>query len=98
MTSAAHNLQSESAIKTRGRTLYITTGLLLIALFALLNLANTLLVANFDFPDILRQSPENALNLYWENFSAVRFAYYLFSLTAVLTVPIALLLRYVLQP
>ena len=96
MTSAARNLH-ETVTETGGRTLFITTGLLLIALFALLNVANSILAASFDFPDILRQPPENALNLYRENFATVRFAYYLFSLTAVLTIPIALLLRYVLQ-
>ena len=95
MTSTARSVQTVT--ESGGRTLFVTTGLLLIALFALLNIANTLLATNFDFPDILRQPPENALGLYRENFATVRFAYYLFSLTAVLTIPIALLLRDVLK-
>ena len=97
MTSAAHNLQSDVTTERRGRALFVTTGLLLILLFVLLNVANTTLAARFNFPDILREPPENALGLYRENFATVRFAYYLFSLTAVLTIPVSLLLRDVLK-
>ena len=96
-TNSGLEPRTHAPTRTESRALYVTTGLLLITLFTLLNLANAILVANFDFPDILRQPPENALNLYRENFGAVRFGYYIFSLTAVLTIPLAFLLRFTLR-
>jgi hypothetical protein len=80
------------------RPLYLSAGVLFIVMFAMLNVANSLLAANFNFPDILRQPPENALTLYQQNQGIIRFAYYLFSITGILMIPISLLLHRILSP
>jgi Domain of unknown function (DUF4386) len=79
------------------RPLYLSAGILFIAMFIMLNVANAILAANFDFPDILRQPPENALTLYQKNQALIRPAYYLFALTGVLMIPISLLLHRILS-
>jgi hypothetical protein len=79
------------------RPLYLSAGILFIAMFIMLNIANSILASHFDFPDILRQPPENALRLYQQNQSLIRPAYYLFALTGVLMIPISLLLHRILS-
>jgi hypothetical protein len=79
------------------RALYLSAGILFIAMFIMLNVANSILASNFDFPDILRQPPENALTLYQKNQGVIRPAYYLFTLTGILMIPISLLLHRILS-
>jgi Domain of unknown function (DUF4386) len=79
------------------RPLYLSAGILFIAMFIMLNVANSILAANFDFPDILRQPPENALTLYQQNQGLIRPAYYLFAFTGVLMIPISLLMHRILS-
>jgi hypothetical protein len=79
------------------RSLYLSAGILFIAMFIMLNVANSILASNFDFPDILRQPPQNALTLYQQNQLLIRPAYYLFALTGVLMIPISLLLHRILS-
>ena len=96
MTSNLSHIQSK---KTRAsyRPLYLTSSILIISLFIMLNVANSILATNFDFPDILRQPPENALLLYKQNQALIRPAYYLFALTGILTIPLSLLLHRILS-
>jgi hypothetical protein len=82
---------------TPRRSLYLSAGILFIAMFILLNVANSILASSFNFPDILRQPPENALTLYQQNQGLIRPAYYLFALTGVLMIPISLLLHGILS-
>jgi hypothetical protein len=94
-----HNISSfqTGTAQSSQRPLYLAAGILFVALFVTLNIANSILAANFDFPDILRQPPENALTLYQQNQAVIRPAYYLFSLTGVLMIPISLLLHRILS-
>jgi Domain of unknown function (DUF4386) len=82
---------------TSQRPLYLSAGILFIAMFIMLNVANSILATNFDFPDILRQPPKNALTLYQKNQALIRPAYYIFALTGVLMIPISLLLHRILS-
>jgi hypothetical protein len=82
---------------TSQRPLYLSAGILFIAMFIMLNVANSILSSNFDFPNILRQPPENALTLYQQNQGLIRPAYYLFAITGVLMIPISLLLHRILS-
>jgi hypothetical protein len=90
-------LFQEKSTNASPRALYLSAGILFIAMFIMLNVANSILAANFDFPDILRQPPENALTLYQQNQGLIRPAYYLFALTGVLMIPISLLLQRILS-
>jgi Domain of unknown function (DUF4386) len=87
----------ERTTHTSKRPLYLSAGILFIAMFIMLNVANSILSSNFDFPDILRQPPKNALKLYQQNQPLIRPAYYLFTLTGVLMIPISLLLHRILS-
>jgi Domain of unknown function (DUF4386) len=84
-------------VQSSQRPLYLSAGILFIAMFIMLNVANSILAANFDFPDILRQPPKNALTLYQQNQALIRPAYYIFALTGVLMIPISLLLHRILS-
>jgi Domain of unknown function (DUF4386) len=87
----------ERTTHTSQRPLYLSAGILFIAMFIMINVSNSILASNFDFPDILRQPPENALTLYQQNQSLIRPAYYLFAFTGVLMIPISLLLHRILS-
>ncbi len=90
-------LYQERTTATPQRSLYLSAGILFITMFVMLNVANSILASSFNFPDILRQPPENALKLYQQNQSLIRPAYYLFALTGVLMIPISLLLHRILN-
>lgn len=96
MTRSISAFQAKT-IQGSQRPLYLSAGILFIAMFVMLNVANAILSANFDFPDILRQPPENALELYRQNQGLIRPAYYIFALTGVLMIPISLLLHRILS-
>jgi hypothetical protein len=96
MTRSISSLQTQTTQSSQ-RPLYLSAGILFIALFVMLNVANSILAANFDFPNILRQPPENALTLYQQNQGLIRPAYYLFSITGILMIPISLLLHRILS-
>jgi hypothetical protein len=96
MTRSISSFQKETT-QASPRPLYLSAGVLFIAMFVMLNVANSILAANFDFPDILRQPPENALTLYQQNQGLIRPAYYIFALTGVLMIPISLLLHRILS-
>ncbi len=56
--------------------------------------AYLILVANFDFPEVLRRPPGDMLSLYMQNLSINIFAYYLFTLTGFSFIGVVLLMHH----
>lgn len=69
------------------------TGLLLIVEAVILAVSALVLGAIFDFPDILREPAGVVLNRFNENPGSIRATYYVFLLSSLLLVPIALSLH-----
>ncbi len=60
----------------------------------MMQIAYLVLVANFDFPEVLRRPPGEMLSLYMENLSINVFAYYLFTLTGFSFIGVVILLHH----
>lgn len=71
------------------KTDYKTTALIFLAFFLLIIVGNLMLASSFDFPDILRRSPEERFTLFQTNQGTIVLAYYLMSVTSILQVYMA---------
>ncbi len=60
----------------------------------MMQIAYLILVANFDFPEVLRRPPGDMLSLYMQNLSSNVFAYYLFTLTGFSFIGVVILLHH----
>lgn len=74
------------------------TALLLFVEVALINVCFVLLQSVFEFPGILNKPAAHVLPLFYKNSSIIIPAYYAFTLSAVLLIPLALLLHRILTP
>ena len=69
------------------------TALLLIVVPILFNIGFFLLQSSFEYPDILRQPPDEILRRFQEGGSSLIATWYLFAMTPALFIPAAVLLR-----
>lgn len=79
-------------------TLYIITGLVLIALPVAFNVLFFLLAKTFDYPDILRKPTDHILKQFAEGGSRLIMIWYGFAITALLAMPMALSIAIVFGP
>ena len=73
------------------KEIQITAGLIMLHVIMMLT-AGLILIFKFDFPDILRESMETTLELFYRNRQYTVPAYYLFTLTGISFMIIVLLL------
>ena len=66
------------------KTDYKITALALLGFFLLIIVGNLMLASAFDFPDILRRSPEERFALFQANQGSIVLAYYMMSVTSIL--------------
>lgn len=71
------------------KTDYKTTALVFLGFFLLILVGNLMLANAFNFPDILRRSPEERFALFQANQGSIMLAYYVMSLTSILQVYMA---------
>ena len=101
--SVVQNVVSETgegsgARPTRRRRPFLRFGLLLITYAALNLVAFPVLAAAFGWPGILREPASAVLPAYAAQQSAINAGYYLFLVSSVLLIPIALGMRRILDP
>jgi len=68
---------------------YKTTALVFLGFFLLIIVGNLMLASAFDFPDILRKSPDERFTLFQANQGTIVLAYYMMSVTSILQVYMA---------
>jgi hypothetical protein len=73
-----------------------TTGMFLISLVVLSNLPYTLLIQNFEYDDILRQPIDVVLTKFQAGGTSLILTWFAFALTALLLVPVSILLHRVI--
>lgn len=71
------------------KTSYKTTALVFLAFFLLIVVGNLILASAFEFPDILRETPDERFTLFQANQGTIVFAYYLMAITSILQVYMA---------
>lgn len=71
------------------KTDYKTTALVFLGFFLLIIVGNLMLASSFDFPDILRKSPDERFTLFQANQGTIVLAYYMMSVTSILQVYMA---------
>lgn len=71
------------------KTDYKTTALVFLGFFLLIILGNLMLASSFEFPDILRKSPDERFTLFQANQGTIVLAYYMMSVTSILQVYMA---------
>ena len=79
------------------KTDYKTTALIFLAFFLLIIVGNLMLASAFDFPDILRKSPDERFTLFQANQGTIVLAYYLMSVTSILQIYMAVAMYQITQ-